>query len=362
MKVLVGLAATTAVLAGCGTSSGEYTESTVAFTEPTVTQTPDGPVTTLTIVEQQQVIDTTGAQSTDLPGPPAPQQLTVTAGNLGDARVVSENTVTVGTVSNATFVPEDPEDPFDEDILFVQVPFDGDDSLQQYLNAGTLNGYSVFTMQDDPLDRAFTAFARESDDGLLQAVLVFDGGQFNTAFGGGVINQESYTAVTNGLASYAGDYVGLTNIGPGLFTGNGASADVVPGATSDVTGRVFMNVDFAESQVNGSVYDREMVLNGVTYELQPINLLANEIDENGQFTGRIQFSDLTAVGEYTGALGGNGTPSIAGIVALGEGFLEGATVNSTVTTLFDDVEGEAEYGLFLLGQCPAGGAACFDSN
>ena len=330
MRLSLGLAMAATFLTGCGGSSNDSA----------VIVEPDGSVT--------EVAETQNASVTPpiLPVPPS-TSVTADGGTL--------EPLIVGDIAGASFDNA-------AGTLAVQIGFDGSESLQPYVAAGTVNGYSRFTIQDDPLDREFQAFARESDDGQLQAVVVTDGGQFNRFFGGGIVIQNSFEPVTTGLASYAGDYVGITNVGPDLVTGNGADVSTVPGSSTEITGTVFINADFADGLVNGSVYDRVFDPDGFNIDLPTIVLTVTEFGENGQFTGDVEFEDLTPVGNYDGAFGGDETQSIATVVSLGEGFLEGATINGVETEIFDEAIGETEYGVFVLGQCPAGGAACFDAN
>ena len=366
MRVMLGLAVTATVLTGCGSSAErEFTTSIDGVVIPSaggdtsngLASPPEVTTTTTTPVAPAPTTDPdpTATPVELLAGPPSvappPNETLTPLGAVSD-------TVLVGNVSNGVFGVDADDDP----TLAVQITLDGGAVLEQYLADGTVGDYARFTFQDDPTDRAFVAFSRESDDGLLQALVVSDGGQFNRFFGGGLINQISYTPRTSGLASFAGDYVGLTNLGPLLVTGNGADPAVIPGATTDVTGTVFLNVDFAEGTVNGSVFDRVTTINGDEVALQTIFLTAADFDESGQFEGQVEFGDLDSIGSYNGAVGGNDAVSIAGVVSLGEDFLEGATINGVETTLFDDIEAEAEFGLFLHDQCPAGGAACLDSN
>ncbi len=273
------------------------------------------------------------------------------SGGGGNPDPVANAAVVVGDVTSAAFDN-------DGGTLAVRITLDGDDALQQYVAAGTLNGYSRFTQQDDGLDRAFTALAGESADGSVQAVVAMDGGQFNRYFGGAVVNQDSYTAPTSGLASYAGAYVGLVNIGPAAGSiPAGADPSLYPFTTTDVTGSVFLNADFTDNQVNGSIYDRVFDPDGDAFDLQTIVLTATAISGNGGFSGDVELGDLTNVGSYDGAFGGANAANVAGVVSLGEGLFEGSTVPGA-----DDFENEAEIGIFVIGQCPAGGAACFGTE
>ena len=356
MKLLLGLAVTAVTLTGCASSSDNNTTAT-----PDVPATPEEvtspPVTTVTPAEEN-VLPSTPTQVTESTTTiQAPPEL---SGTPSDPFVISttmtETALSSGNITSASFDSG-------EGTLAVQIALDGNDTLQEYAAAGTLNGYSRFRIQDDPLDREFLAFASESDDGTLQAVVVSDGGQFNRFFGGGIINQNTYTPGATGLASFAGDYVGISNVGPALVTGNGADVSILPGSTTEVTGSVFINVDFTDNQVNGAIYDRVFSPNGTEIVLQPVILTAAEISANGQFTGTVEFEDLDEVGSYTGALGGGSGESLAGVVSLGEErILIGASINGVATTQFDDVIGETEVGVFVPSVCPAGGASCFDSN
>lgn len=279
---------------------------------------------------------------------PAPDPGTDPVGLVDGVTVVGDVTSTSFNSTNGT--------------LTVQVTLDGDDVMQAYTAAGDLDGYSRFTQQDDPLDRAFTAFAREADDGSIKAVIAMDGGQFNRYFAGGTIDQDSYTAPTSGLTSYAGAYVGLSNVGTGQPIPVGADPSLTPEAATEITGTVFMNADFTDNSVNGAIYDRVFDPNGQAIDLQTVVMTVTSIGADGSFNGSVEFQDLTGVGTYTGAFGGDDAANVAGIVSLGEGFLDGATDGGAVTTQFDGIVGEAEVGVFVLGQCPAGGADCFGTE
>ena len=260
----------------------------------------------------------------------------------------SDAQIVVGDVSSSSFNSTD-------GTLTVQINLDGDDTLQEYVAAGTLNGYSRFTQQDDDLDRAYTALAGESDDGSVQATVVIDGGQFNRYFGGGTVTQNNYTAPTSGLVSYAGDYAGVSNVGPVADNPNNADPSLLPATAVDVTGTVFINADFTDNVLNGAVYDRVMDYDGTDIDLQDVVLTVTSIEADGSFTGSVEFGDLTPVGGYDGAFGGDDASSVAGVVSLTEGFLEGVSQ-------FDEVIGEAEYGVFVIDQCPTGGAECFGTE
>ena len=76
------------------------------------------------------------------------------------------------------------------------------------------NGYEAYTTQESSLDRHATAYVKEISG--TRAVVVLTGPQFGTYFGGaaytrdGAFDPPAVTATT-GLASYAGQYVGMLN-------------------------------------------------------------------------------------------------------------------------------------------------------
>jgi hypothetical protein len=243
---------------------------------------------------------------------------------------------------------------YDGTNLTVTVALDADTETATYATAGTVGTYNRFTQQDEPTDRAFTAFAKTSDDGSITAVAVSDGGQFNRFFGGARVVQNSYTAPTTGLVSYGGDYVGLLNFGPPA-----AGAPAIPGVqpiqSSEVTGTVFLNADFnSAGKVNGSIYNRENIT--ASAALPDIILTAADINADGTFTNSVELNDadLTNVGSYAGVFGGTNGSAIGGVIDLNAGFL-----GVDVGTGFEN-----EYGIFVLNQCPGGGmpAECFNSE
>lgn len=347
MNKLFGLAVAAATLSACGNSSGNEVITTpeVPVVEP---ETPETPTEVVDTPTDGTVVPPSPGEAADPKNLPRAQPPVVAAPTDPSAELATVQAIASGDVGTATYDAE-------AGTLTVQIALDGDDVLQEYTGAGNLNGYARFTIQDDPLDREFTAFAAESDDGALQAVVVMDGGQFNRYFGGGLVQQVAYTAAPAGLASFAGDYVGLSNIGSLLTTSNGADPSLVPEAATQITGDVFLNVDFTDGYVNGSIYDRVFDPEGDTpVNLQTIILTATDFGQDGQFSGAVEFEDLSSVGTYEGALGGSEASSIAGVISLTEDFLTGSTIGV--------VEGANEFGIFINERCQAGNAGCFDAN
>jgi hypothetical protein len=243
------------------------------------------------------------------------------------------------------------------DTLSVQISLESDDVLQAYTqDGGPINGYIRFVQQDDPLDRFSTAFAGQSSDGSLQAVVVADGGQFNRFFGGTGVQQDTYSAPAGGLASYAGGYIGLLNFGPAApDVPGGTPESAIPSVATPVTGQVFVNADFADNLVNGVVYDRQFGAAGT--ELGDLVMIVGTIAPNGSFGGTVELNDLTGVGNYSGTFGGQNAAAMAGMVELGAGFL---VDRSGVPLLdFGDSAGrEREWGIFVIDQCPASQPLC----
>lgn len=229
--------------------------------------------------------------------------------------------------------------------MVVSITLDGDVVDQPYVRNATYDaaGYQAYTLQDDPLDRHFTAFGATSSDGATTAVLAMDGGQFNRYFGGAIFGTSGYTAPAGGLASYAGQYVGLTNISTRDGTlASGAPVDLLPERAIRTTGSVFINADFADGQVNGAIYNR-VALDGGTFATPTLVLIPTAIGADGTFGGTVEGNDLTALGSYSGLFGGTNATAVAGGVYI---------------TDFDDViDGEEERGIFVLNQCGTAGAS-----
>lgn len=219
-------------------------------------------------------------------------------------------------------------------------------------------GYEAYSIQDDPLDRMFVALVAESTDGSVEGGTIVDGGQFGSFFGGSFYRRnDTYTAGT-GLVSYSGDYAGLAN----LNFPRSVSQDILP-LPADVAfdspnapqqpdmvvGTVFINADFVDNVVNGSIVDRSLVGRGTL--LDDVNLRPTEITADGTFGGEAERStDQQQIGTYAGAFGGTQASGIAGAIEL-QDYLE-------------DVDNEQEYGAFVLMRCglPGGGDLCASVN
>lgn len=203
-------------------------------------------------------------------------------------------------------------------------------------------GYMAFSVQEDPLDRMFVAMYGRSDDGTVTATVVSDGGQFNAVFGGTTYARiGAYSPRTApGLASYAGDYVGLQNTGAALSAPVGTPVELLPGAPSRVTGSVFINADFVNNALNGAIYDRRIV--GSNEAQASLFLIPTPISGSGTFTGSVENRDQDTLGTYGGIFGGAGATSVAGSLYIDN---------------FDDsVDNEREFGIFVLGGCGQAGA------
>lgn len=249
------------------------------------------------------------------------------------------------------------------DELTIQITLDGGvGQLQEYVSAGTLNGYNAFTFQDGTDSRFFRAFALESSDGELQGVVVSDGGQFNRFFGGGAIIQGDYTAPTSGLSRYSGTYVGLVNFGPDAPGASPPPGSVngVPRVSDAVEGQIFILADFnAPASLNGEIFNRTLDNFG---PLPEVVLTATDIADDGSFSGTAELGDLTPLGGYSGVFSGTDASSVGGIVELGAGFLglqplfdgEGNPVIDFETgeqVLVPIGDGnEVEFGIFVLDE------------
>lgn len=228
-------------------------------------------------------------------------------------------------------------------------------------------GYKAYKMQEDSLDRVFVALAATSDDGSVTAVTAGDGGQFNRYFAGGLYSRKGGfdrppigDGPAAGQVSYAGNYAAVTNIGAArdvtptdiaLPVDGSVDDSLVPRQPSRVVGEIFLNANFADNSVNGSIYNRQLLdqdPNGDwgdsdptdhVYSLPDVALVATSIEDDGTFAGTAELGGVpgSTIGDYGGIFGGNDAQSVAGAVHL--------------TNMTDLLENEQEHGIFVLTQC-----------
>lgn len=216
------------------------------------------------------------------------------------------------------------------------------------------NGYQAYTFQDDGLDRHVTAYAAEANNNSgVRAGVAVSGGPRNRFFGGGYYERDGAYAPGTGQVSYAGNYVGLTNgAGSGedlIGAPAGTDPDLVPSQAAEVTGRVFVNADFADGAVEGNITNRQRVDGGIT--LPSVVLINTPIDSDGTFVGQVEYEQADfpgesvtgqSIGSYGGIFGGANASGVAGVIHLEE--FDGP--NDPL-----GFENEEEYGVFVLDQC-----------
>ncbi|MEX0282529.1 MAG: thymidylate synthase [Arenibacterium sp.] len=204
-------------------------------------------------------------------------------------------------------------------------------------------GYEAYTAQDSSLDQHSTAYVRDING--TRAAVVVTGGQFENYFGGATYGRSGGfdpvdVTSTSGQVSYAGNYIGLTNL-PGdggdlLPVAPGTPTEIRPGQAGEVTGRVLVNADFADNVVQGGVFQRVYVDNPGT-NLEDLAFEPSAIDPaTGSFTGNVTIN-LQERGTYGGIFGGTNAEAVAGAL-----FVEDH---------IDGIDDEEEYGIFVLTQC-----------
>ncbi|PJJ86512.1 hypothetical protein CLV77_1059 [Brevirhabdus pacifica] len=191
-----------------------------------------------------------------------------------------------------------------------------------------LNGYLAYDIQESSAQRRFVALVKESARGTVMASVVADGGQFNRYFGGGYYSRiDAYTIPTSGLATYIGSYAGVITLNDGS------------GGPQRTQGTVTLNADFTNSLVNGAVTNRSTTGGQA---LDTLVLTATSIDETGTFLGKVEFEDLTGVGDYGGLFGGTDASDVAGVLVV------------------NPIGGDGtvwEHGAFVLPRCGTAGDA-----
>lgn len=241
-------------------------------------------------------------------------------------------------------------------ITVTGIPFDGVDPAfpeSEYAANATLTalapGYAVYTNQEDPLDRLYIAVVAESSDGGVQAGVAADGGQFTTFYGGGYYTQIGTYTPGTGQVSYAGNYVGLSNLDADGSELQPPTVPVDPGLLPDqsaqILGEILLNVDFGQNQVEGGIVDLQYVNIDPGYvatygsaDLPDVFLIAADITEGGAFSGSVENPAQEGIGTYSGTFGGDGATSIGGVVVL-DGDWDPNVIN------------EKQFGVFVLTQC-----------
>ena len=227
-------------------------------------------------------------------------------------------------------------------------------------------GYIAFTSQDDPLDQHVTAYVQDING--TRAGVVLSGGQFGTFNGGTAYAREGsfdppVVSGDSGLVTYAGNYIGLSNIdndgGDLLAVPAGTDQALLPGQAGTITGTIFINVDFNDNSLKGSIINRvldadddNLAPGTTTLAVPDVDLLPGVIASDGTFTGDAVLSDdpnNNDIGDYGGIFGGSNAEVMAGSIFLEDHLIEGTNADQ-------------EYGIFVLGQCGSsvatGGALC----
>ncbi|MGV6811612.1 MAG: thymidylate synthase [Brevirhabdus sp.] len=272
-------------------------------------------------------------------------------GTGGTTTTVEDNAIPAALAGNLTRISYDAA----TDALTVEIKsLDDPISFATYTRNAALDvpGYSAFSVQDDALDRMFVALANASTDGSVQAAVVLDGGQFNRYFSGGYYERTGDASLpTSGLVSYSGSYGGISNLqhpdpnaAGTLPVPAGTPSEVTPGTPRLTQGDIFINADFADNTINGTIYNRSFA-DDPTETLESLALVVTDIDGNGEFLGSAEFLGQPgegSQGSYGGIIGGTDASSIAGVVSLTNIFLSSDA---------RDTEFDAEVGVFVLDGC-----------
>ena len=226
------------------------------------------------------------------------------------------------------------------------------------------NGFQAYTNQDGALERHFTAYVAEN--GSVRAATVSSPSPRNRTFRGafferdGAYDPPDVTADT-GVVTYAGTYVGLTNIGDpngsDLIDTNVTPGVLQPGQALSTDGDVLLSADFADNSVEGNIFNRRLIdTNGnALSNLPSLVLIVAPIQTDGTFDGAIEYDisdglgntdgDFVNVGSYAGIFGGENARQVAGGITLTE--FDG------VDDFVLGAEGEEESGIFILDACAA---------
>lgn len=309
-------------------------------------------------------------------GPAIVKSASSTDGSTDDAQDGGTETATITvpealSVNMSSFSYDANNDSLQIAIQSLDSTATGDAALVTYNRTPSLDTgvYKAYSVQEDALDRIFVALAATSDDGSVSAVTAGDGGQFTKYFAGGLYARSGdYTPPTvgngagQGQVSYAGDYAALTNIGVSrssptsiaLPVAAGTDSSLIPTQPGRVEGKIFLNANFQDNSVTGSIYDRNLIdtSDGTPVSLETVYLVPSDIATDGTFVGDTARRDSSVTGTYGGIFGGTSASSVAGIVHLNASqvYLAGADPNSATGTSIDQAQ---EHGVFVLTQCGA---------
>lgn len=227
------------------------------------------------------------------------------------------------------------------------------------------DGFLAYTSQDDPLDRHFTALVASGTN--VRAAAVSSPSPRNRTFKGAFFERDGaydppVVTEDSGLVTYAGTYVGLTNISDpspqNLLSTTVTPEELQPGQALLTDGDVVLNADFADNQVEGNIINRRLLGSDGTqyFELPSLVLIVAPIDANGTFGGNIEYdvgdprsatTGFVQVGTYAGLFAGIDSPEVAGAVELSQFDGSGNPLG---------LENELESGAFILQACTAASA------
>lgn len=245
-------------------------------------------------------------------------------------------------------------DPANQTLSIDHVEADGNAVNGPYRRRANLDrgGYEAYTAQHAANGRHSTAYVRDIDG--TRAAVVVTGGQYGHIYSGSAYSNTSYSPrvvpdssdLDRGNVYYTGRYVGLLNV-PGSEEDLilPSSGSVLSRQAAEVTGDMQITGDFATSNVDGVIYNRNVV--DYSTSVQDVELEGTGIAADGTFFGTAtQDNGNTTVGSYGGIFGGTGATAVAGVVEL-EDHIDGV----------DDI---IERGAFVLSECvpPNSGPNC----
>ncbi|MEM9241733.1 MAG: thymidylate synthase [Pseudomonadota bacterium] len=264
-----------------------------------------------------------------------------------------------GSVSSVTF------DPANQTLVVTGANLDNTPVSTVYTRNAALdrNGFQAYTNQDGALERHFTAFVAQA--GSVNAAVVSSPSPRNRTFRGAFFDRDGaydppVVTADTGVVTYAGSYVGLTNIGDpngnDLISTNITPAVLQPGQALGTDGDVLLSADFADNAVEGNIFNRRLLdTNGnALSNLASLVLIVTPISADGTFEGTIEYdigdansntNAFVTVGSYAGIFGGVDATQVAGGIDLTEfdgsqDFVLGA-------------QNEEESGVFILEACTA---------
>jgi hypothetical protein len=213
-------------------------------------------------------------------------------------------------------------DPVLETLTITLLPFDGSPIVAEYVRNTALDtaGFDGFSLEENSNARLYYAMFKAGESTFVGTVATdFD---FENSFGGTTFDVTvAGNLPTGGIATYLGEYVGLTD------------ATNLPDGPTIINGDALINVDFNDGEIEGKLLADSTLFNdaGALLAYDADLLVARETLLITTLDGNEFLGDISGGGTYGGVIGGDGGELAA-------------------TFVFDNEFGDKEFGALVAPQ------------